>query len=188
MPKKLIQERILKTGETLLTDDDRINLVHKRNKQFRFLFVSYMPLALIIAYVFFSGVDVVYREHFPYQEHEPDEEDVKNFSIVAPYTCGILFLLLTGFFVRYYLQTTATLIKDIRKNKKLLLSIKVEKSDMSFFNKYYLGTPVRTKQQVLVEKDDFHNIQEDSRLVLEIAPYSQTILRITNNEQPVIFQ
>lgn len=181
MAKKLIHERILNIEENLLSVDDRAILIHKRNKQLRYLLVSYIPLALILAYVFFSGPSGVYRSH------EADDDDVKNFSIAAPYTCGFFFLLLTGFFIRYYLQTAAPLVKDIRKNKKLLLSIKVEKTDMSFFSKYYLTTPIRAEQQIQISGEDFYSILDDSRLVLEITPYSQSILRLTNNEKQITF-
>jgi hypothetical protein len=187
MAKKLIQERILNIEETLLSEDDRNNLIQKRNKQLRFLLVSYIPLALILAYVFFSGPSVVYHDKFPYAAHEVDDDDAKNFSIAAPYTCGFLFLLLTGFFLRYYLQTAAPLVKDLQKNKKLLLSIKIEKTDMSLFSKYYLTTPIRQKQQIQISGEDFQIILDDSRLVLEITPYSQSVLRLTNNEKPVSF-
>ena len=178
MVKKLIQERILNTEETLLSVEDRANLIRKRNKQLGYLLVSYIPLALILAYVFFSG---------PSASYEMDDDDVKNFNIAAPYTCGFLFLLLTGFFIRYYLHTAAPLVKDLRKNKKLLLSIKVEKTDMSFFSKYYLSTPVRLEQQIQISKEDFYDISDDSRLILEITPHSQSMLRLTNNEKQIIF-
>ncbi|HKO82081.1 MAG TPA: hypothetical protein VJU78_16855, partial [Chitinophagaceae bacterium] len=68
-----------------------------------------------------------------------------------------------------------------------LLSIKVEKADMSFFSKYYLSTPVRMEQQIQISKEDFCSISDDSRLILEITPYSQIMLRLTNNEKQIIF-
>ena len=183
--QKIIQERIIKTEEQLLSESDRANLITKRNKQLIYLLSSYVPLALILAYVFFSGLSVIYREKYPYPKHKIDEEDIKNFALVVPYVCGFFFLMLTFFFSRYYLQTAAALIKDIQKNKKLLLYIKPEKTEMAFFNKYYIATPIRKKQQVQFDKDDFHNITDNDFLILELTPHSQSILRIVNNGKEI---
>jgi hypothetical protein len=183
--KKIIQERILKTEEQPLSETDRTNLILKRNKQLIYLLSAYVPLALILAYVFLNGLSVIYREKYPYPKHEITDEDITNFALVAPYVCGFFFLLLTFFFIRYYLQTAAPLIKDIRKNKKHLLHIKPEKTEMAFFNRYYISTPIRIKQQVQIDKDDFHSINDSNPLILELAPYSQSILRLVSNGKEI---
>jgi len=186
--QKIIHERIIKTEEQLLSESDQAGLIQKRNKQLIYLFSSYVPLALILVYVFINGLSVVYREKkFPYQKHEIDEDDISNFALVAPYVCGFFFLMLTLFFIRFYLQTAAPLIKDIKQNKKLLLAIKPEKTEMAFFNKYYITTPVQKKQQVQIDREDFNNITVHSHLILEMAPNSQIILRLTNNEKEIRF-
>src|SRR5262245_43046298 len=143
--KKIIKERIINTTEEPLSEKDRTELIAKRNKKAFHVFSAYIPLALILVYVFFSGPSGVYQEKYPYPEHEITYDDVSNFNIAAPWTCGFFFLLLTGFFIHYYLQTVAPLIKDLRMNKKLLLQIKPEKTEMVFFNKYFISTPIFKK-------------------------------------------
>lgn len=56
---------------------------------------------------------------------------------------------------------------------------------MAFFNKYYISTPIRKKQQVQIAKDDFHSITDNSPLILELAPDSQSILRLVNNGKEI---
>ena len=185
--QELIHERILKSEEQLLSGTDRAHLILKRNKQLIYLLVAYVPLALILAFVFFSGPSVVYREQYPFPEHEITEDDINQFYLVAPFVCGFLLLLLTFFFILYYLQTAAPLIKDIRKNKKLLLHIRPEKTEMAFFNKYYISTPIGNKQQVRIGKDDFFNITDNNFLILELAPHSQSILRLVNNGKEISY-
>lgn len=185
--KKLIQERIIKTEEEALSASDKTNLIAKRNKQLKFVSISYIPLALILAYVFVSGPAAVYREKYPYPKHEITEDDISNFNTAAPYFCGFLFLLLTIFFIRHYLQSAAPLIKDIKGNKKFLSSVSAEKTDMGVFNKYYITTPIFKKQQLFVSKDDFYMISNSDPLILELAPHSLEILRITSNEKQIIF-
>lgn len=187
MRKKIIEERILKTEEQLLSVPDKTELIKRRNKQLVFLLLAYVPLALILLFVYLDGLSIINRDRFPYQKHETTDEDIENFNLAAPYTCGVFFLLLSIFFVKIYIQTIAPLIKDIRKNKKLLLYIKPEKSDMAFFNKYYISIPIRNKQQVQINRDDFYSITNDSNLILELAPESQNILRLTNNGKQITF-
>ena len=187
MRKKIIEDRVLKTEEQLLSVPDKAELIKRRNKQLAFLLLAYVPLALILLFVYLDGLSIINRDRFPYQKHETTDEDIENFNLAAPYTCGVFFLLLTLFFVKIYIQTIAPLIKDIRKNKKLLLYIKPEKSEMAFFNKYYISTPIRNKQQVQINKDDFYSITNDSDLIVELAPESQNILRLTNNGNQITF-
>ena len=185
--KKILQERILRSEEQKLSDKDRADLIVKRNKKLLYLLTAYIPLALILLYVYVSGPSIVYRDSYPYPKHEISDDDIKNFNIAAPLFCGFLFLLLTGFFLRYYLQSVAPLTKDIRNNKKLLLHIRPEKTEMDFFNKYFIATPLFKKQQIQIAKEDFYNIADDKPLILELAPNSHAILRFTNNGKEVTF-
>ena len=183
--QKIIQERIIRSEEHLLSELDRSNLVTKRNKQVVFLLSSYIPLALILVYVFVNGLTVIYRDKYPYPKHEIDEDDINRFALVAPYVCGFFFLMLTGYFIYYYLQSTAPLIKDLNKGKKFLLYMRPEKTEMPFFSKYYISTPIPKKQLVQIDKEDFHNITDDNSLILELAPHSEAILRIVNKGKEI---
>jgi hypothetical protein len=185
--KKIIQERIIRTEEEKLSEKDRADLLAKRNKKLLYLLTAYIPLALILSYVYFSGPSVAYRDNNPYPRHEITDDDIKNFSIAAPLICGFLFLMLTGFFLHYYLQSVAPLLKDLRNGKKLLLFIKPEKTEMAFFNKYFIATPIFKKQQVQISREDFNNITSDKPLILELAPHSHAILRFTNDGKEITF-
>lgn len=185
--KKFVQERIIKIEEQSLSEPDKVKLVTKRNKQLKFLALSYIPLALILAYVFFTGPAGVYREQYPYPKHEITDEDVSRFNIVAPYLCGFFFLLLTGYFIHYYLKTAAPLIRDINKNKKSLVIVRPEKTDMSVFNKYYITTPIRAKQQLSISKEGFYMISCSESLIFELGPNSLEVLKITSDGKEIVF-
>ena len=58
---------------------------------------------------------------------------------------------------------------------------------MGFFNKYYITTPIFKKQQLSVSKDDFYMISNNDPLILELAPHSLEILKITSNEKQILF-
>jgi hypothetical protein len=161
-------------------------LFAKRNKQLRFLVFSYIPLALILAYVYLSGPGIVYRDsHYP--KHEIDDEDIANFNLVAPYVCSFLFVLLTAYFVSYYLSSAALLVKDLKGNVKRIVFVNPEKTEMGFFNKYYVTSPISKKQQISLSKDAFQNISNDELLALDLAPNSLEILRITSKEKEILF-
>jgi hypothetical protein len=183
--KKLLKEKIIKTEEQPLSGTDLSILTAKRNKQLSFLLYSYIPLAAILLYVFIDGIAVISREKFPYQKMEFSDEEEARFHLVAPYVCAFLFLLLTIFFIRFYLQTLAPLIKDVKQKKKLLLHYIPEKTEMAFFNRYYLSSPVVKKQQVEISREDFMSLPQQGNLVIEVLPHSQTILRFTNNGKEI---
>jgi len=187
MPKKLIVERVIKTEDQALSDKDRSTLIDKRNKQLKFLLVSYVPLALILLYVFIDGLSVAFRKKFPLPDHEINEEDIKNFNLTAPWVCGGFFLILTIFFIHYYFQSAAPFIKDVKVNKKQLVFINPETTDMSVFNKYYLTTPIFKKQQLAISKEGFYSISTNQPVIMEIAPNSLEILRITSGGKEIGF-
>lgn len=177
--KELVQERIIKTEEQTLSAADAELLTIKRNRQLRFLVIPYLALALVLAYVFVSGPEGV--------THVETDDDETNFNIAAPWVCGSMFLLLTGFFLRYYFETAAPLTKDIKRNKKLLVYVNPEKFDMGVFNQYFITSPVFKKQQISVARDDFYMISDTKPLVLELAPHSLEVLRITSDEKEIQF-
>jgi hypothetical protein len=91
--------------------------------------ISYAPLALIVLYVYISGPENLYKPSLDLKD-----EEVSNFSKAAPLPAFFL-VLLTGFFLKYYFQTVAPVIKGLKNNKKLLVFVTPEKTDMGIFNK-----------------------------------------------------
>ena len=58
---------------------------------------------------------------------------------------------------------------------------------MAFFNKYYISIPIGKKQQVQIDRDDFYMITDNNSLILELAPYFQSTLRLANDEKEITF-
>jgi hypothetical protein len=184
--KKLIQERIIKTEEQPFDDSDLAFIETRRNKQFAFLVYSYLPLALICIYILINGLSVISRKKkYPWIESDAADKQATTFQEVAPYVCGFFLLMLTIYFVRYYLESVAPLVKDAKQKKKLLLHFMPEKTDMSAFNRYFLSTPVFKKQQVEITKEDFYAIPNGIPLILEMAAHSNIVLRFTNNGKEI---
>lgn len=184
---KLLQNKIIKTEEKSLSEADKSHLVTRKNKQLKFILVSYIPLALILAYVFINGLEIIYRERYPFSKHEVTEDEVSQFNTTAPIVCGFFFLLLTGYFLKIYLQQVAPLFKDIKSNKKLLVTVETEKTDMGALNKYYISTPIKEKRHIAIGKNDFSMLSDHEPLILEIAPHSTVLFRISNNGNDVAF-
>jgi hypothetical protein len=147
----------------------------------------YVPLALILVIVFVDGLSIIYRDQFPYQTHEITDEDAANFKIAAPFVCGFFFFLLTAYFLRFYLQTVAPLIRDVKRKEKLLATVQAEKFDMGLLNKYYISTPIKRVRHISIEKSDFYKLSEHMPLTFELAPNSTEILRIFQNGIDISF-
>ncbi len=183
----MLNERILKREQQMLSVPDRELLVAKRNKQLLFLLSAYVPFVLILLYVYLMGPGVLYRDEHIYPKKELTEDDVTIFRAVAPYTCGFFFLLLTCYFIYQYCKSVAPLIRDLRNNKKNLLYARIEKSEMAVFSRYYITTPIRKKQLIRLNMEDFYKIGNEDTLVFEVAPRSGIILGVKNNREDIIF-
>jgi hypothetical protein len=184
--KKLIQEKILNTEERPLSDNDLAILKTRRNKQFQFLLSAYLPLAAILLYMTIDGLNFLQRERGRLRSRlEFDDEDISQYHLVAPYVYGFFFLILTIYFTRLYMQSLAPVIKDIKMNKKTVLHYIPEKTEMAFFNRYYLSSPIFKKQQIEVSREDFHALPPGKTLMLEMAPGSQIVLRFKTDEREI---
>lgn len=142
------------------------------------MLTGFFPLAAVLLYIFLDGASMVNpRKHFRSDEYA--EEQSERFYTVVPYVCGFCFLLLTTYFIYYYITTVRPYIRDLKERKKLLLHFIPDKTEMRAFNKYYLSTPVIAKRQIQVQGDDFYSIINGDSIIIETLPYSCTILRFT---------
>jgi hypothetical protein len=180
---RLRKNKIIESAEDSLSDTDKSMLHQKKNRQLRFIWVSYVPLSLILLFVFVYGSNLIFRKRGTLPKHEITEEELSMFNTVAPYFCGFMFLILSAYFTRFYLQSVAPFSRDIKENKKLLATVEVEKINMGMFNKYYILTPMQKNRQLLISKDGFESMQEGDPVVFEIAPNSGEILRVLHRGQ-----
>lgn len=176
MAPKWIAERIVSTEEVPLSQEDILKLKTKIKKQLKLFVPPYLLLLFISAFFIIYGPDSLYVGH-RYMTDITDEQK-KNFWIVAPYVSAFIALMATIFFGRYYFQNVQPLIRDLKSNQKKLLFFKPQKTEMSFFKRYYLGTPIFSNQQIQVSAEDFYTIDEKHLLCLEVAETSQEILRL----------
>ncbi len=183
-----MSDKIISSQEGTLSETDKLLLITRKNRQLKFILFSYIPLALILIYVLINGLDVVYRDRFPYPKHEPTDEEISLFQSVAPIVCGCFFLLLTGYFLKIYLTTVAPFSKDIRRNRKLLVTVKAERTDMGIFNQYYISIPFENSKQIAIGKDDFLMLSDEDALILEIAPNSKELLKVSNKGRDIAFR
>jgi len=186
--QKLMPERIVRTEEKKLSDDDIKLLKTKRNKQLLFLLSGYLPFIVIGIYMAVRGADVLndHRHRYGLTQHIViDNEQKSSFWTVLPYFLGGGFIVLNIYFGKLYFQSLRPLLMDIRLNKKQLLYFKPAKNPMDFFNKYYLSTPLYQNQQIEVSRDDFNSISDDAELHIEVGPNSQHILRLCNGNKEI---
>lgn len=164
-----------------MSGSDYNTLILKRNRQFKFLFGAFAPLAAILLYVAINGlveVGVI--------THGVSDEDEQCYHLVAPYVYGFFLLMLIIFFGKMYFESLAPILKDIKANKKLLLYYIPEKTDMSAFGRYFLSTPVFAKQQTEVSKEDFLSIPNGAEVAVEVTPKSNIVLRFTCSGREIV--
>jgi hypothetical protein len=187
--QKLMPERITRTEERTLSNEDVSLLKAKRNKQLLFLLTGYLPFIAFGLYIFVIGPDSLKTvgDRFTRYFHplKIDDDERSRFWTVAPWFIGGLFILLNIYFTKLYFQSIRPLSKDIAFNKKQLLFFKPVKNPMEFFNKFYLSTPLFENQQIEVSRGDFASIGDNDELYIEIGPSSTYILRLCHGNKVI---
>jgi hypothetical protein len=186
--QKLMPERISRTEEGPLAKEDMELLKTRRNKQFLFLLSGYLPFILFGLYILLMGPGSLNtgRGSGPFRHQITIDENTKSrFWTVAPWFVGFLFIMLNIYFAKLYFQTLRPLIKDISSNKKQLLFFRPAKSEMAFFNRYYLSTPLYQNQQIEVSREDFAGIVDNDELCLEVGPQSNCIFRLSYRNKEI---
>lgn len=186
MAPKLMQERISHIEEEPLMPGEILLMKDKIIKQLRIYLPGYLLLIGIGVFILLRGPNVLNdRNTFPLQRMEITDETKVRFWTVAPYFCGFLFVISTIFFGKYYFQSVHPIIKDIKNKKKLLIFYRPKKSEMPFFNQYYISTPLSYFQQIKVSKADFESIKEEDMLCLETGPDSNFLLKLRNKDRRI---
>jgi len=185
--QKLMPERISYTEEELLSPDDNLVLKDKRDRRFFFLMSGYLPLLGVCAFLFLYGPDVLNFRHTRFQRMNITEDVRGRFWTIAPYFAIFFFLMATMLFAKFYFESLHPLIKDLKKGKKTLIFYKPKKTEMAFFNRFYLSTPLYNNQQIEVSREDFYSIDETVLLCLEMGSDSNFILRLRNGEKKINF-
>ncbi len=188
--QKLMPERIARTEERTLSNEDVSLLKAKRNKQLLFLLTGYLPFIAFGLYILVIGPDslkttggnVITRNIHPMKI---DDDQRSSFLTVAPWFIGGLFILLNIYFAKLYFQSIRPLSKDISLNKKQLLFFKPVKNPMEFFNKFYLSTPLYENQQIEISREDFGRIGDNDELYIEIGQNSTYILRLCHGNKVI---
>ncbi len=185
MPKeKLISTRISRTEDSNLNSADIRLIQSKRFNLIVFYVIPYIILIFIGLLKLVEGVHGLYgRRH--YLRPKFDEEDVLNFKLVAPYFILGLIVIATIYFIKLYLQDIKPLIKDLRNQKKLLLFYNPVKSEMPYFNKYFISTPLFKRQQFEISREDFYSINKENEVCIEIAPNSTLVLQLRIGEKEI---
>lgn len=180
--EKIILEEIISSTELPLSNKEKFSLITRRNKKAFYILSIYLTLALVLVYVIATGPGIVSGKR---GVGELTDEDRGNFWTVAPVFCAFLFVLLSIFFIRYYLQAVHPLVKDIKKGTKLLLLLRLEKRD-PFFNRFFIYTPIRKTRQIEISGEDYYQLKQGA-VTLVITPHSHEILQLLNGEQEVLF-
>ncbi len=181
---KIIQSRIIASAKAPLTKTDRITLQRKKSSNLKLLATGYIPLLLILLYLFLNGAGVIQRDK-GMNSVEFNDEDIERFHVVQPWVMGFFFVMLHLFFAVAYFRSVAPLVRDLRFGEKSLLSFKAEKNEMSGFDKYYVTTPIRESQLIRISREDFFRIDDAGELVLAIGPRSCQVLGISQGEHRI---
>ncbi|MDZ4795283.1 MAG: hypothetical protein SGI83_13465 [Bacteroidota bacterium] len=180
----LIQEQILRTTISRLTETDRLELSRKRNSQLLIIIGAWLLITALCFFIWKTGADSRNLDNKSFRVHF-SSDNTETFRQAVPYICALVFLVTTFFFIKSLFRSILPLSKDIKKGEKWLLYYKPVKSSKPSTNNYYLSAPIREKQLLEISREDFADISEKEELCLEIATQSFHLLRL-RKEQKII--
>jgi hypothetical protein len=155
-------------------DNKMLNNLLTRRRMFTLS--TYGGLSGIIIVAFFKSYD-----------RFADHGEILLFNRVSLYFYPIVFLALTGYFIKYYLDEVHTFEKDIKLQQKESVTFHIVKYQMPFFNHYYIKSPLEQKQVVEVSAETYRSIPEKGFLTFDIAKHSETILRLRLMDTEILF-
>jgi hypothetical protein len=109
------------------------------------------------------------------------EEEVSRFKALAPYFYSFIFSALTIYFGNYYFKLVHPFVKDVKKGLKEVIFFQPDKYQTPFFEEYYLGTPIKGKLRIKINKELFEAIQMGTTAFVSLALYSRFIFSIDIN-------
>ena len=183
MPKeKLLYQQVSFTEEKPLQTQE---LQQLKDKVFRHVII-YLPI-----YLLFLGAalilyhDAVMAFKMVVDPSDLSDEEMARMWKLGPYIGLFVFLMATIFFGKIFYQTILPLIKDIKHKTKTLVFYKPQKTEMPFFNRYYISTPLFTKRRIEIDGNDFTVISETENICLEISKSSLIILQLKMNDKRI---
>jgi len=181
--QKLIPERISHTKEQQLQPEEIALLKNKIIRQLIIYLPGYLLLAGGAAFIFFDPPGS-YKIVVDRSANLDDDETGRMWEL-APYFCSFVFLLSTIFFGKIFYQSIFPILRDIKRKTKTLIYYKPHKTAMSFFNRYYLSTPLFNCQQVEINSNDFNSISESEEICLEVGKVSLFVLGLKKGEKKI---
>lgn len=117
-----------------------------------------------------------------------DEEEMARLAATAPYFIAFIFILLTIYFIKYYVKSALPFIKDVKLGKKNVLETKAEKYKTPYAQAWYLKIPFGKRNNMIrIRQPLYDAIREDSNVRIAYAPHSQFILSIECENQVLVF-
>ena len=115
------------------------------------------------------------------------KEKLERYLYVAPIVVGFLFLVLTIYFIRYYLQTVHPYRQDLKNGMKELVYFIPEPYKTPFFETFYIRTISEQRPLVRISPELYQQVQPGSEAIMGIAPRSHFVFYIAVGNEVLEF-
>ena len=175
--KKL--QAVLMTEKKQLSQRERNILKRIISQRLWFIGTTYAGLIglLILAWIW-AGLKA---------ERRGGEEKLERYLYVAPIVVGFLFLVLTIYFIRYYLQTVHPYRQDLKNGMKELVYFIPEPYKTPFFETFYIRTISEQRPLVRISPELYQQVQPGSEAIMGIAPRSHFVFYIAVGNEVLEF-
>ena len=115
------------------------------------------------------------------------EDEVARYQYVSLILIGFFFIVLTIFFIRYYLKVAHTFRRDLQHGIKELVYFEPVGYKTPFFDTYYIRNIPGRKKNVRVNKQFFESIVPGCQACVGITPHAQFVFSIEVGGQEMYF-
>ena len=169
MPVSILPDIKFTQEQQMLTKDERNTLIRIRNKRVLFILSAYFGLA----YVLVEAWTRVFRDE-PYW----GLLELFKFRFFLSQFELLLFLLLTIYFINYYLKAVHPFVKDVNTGKKDIIVFTPERYKTPFFPDYYLETPLKKRSLIKINQELYDAVSADVTACMHLSSYAKYVLMV----------
>jgi hypothetical protein len=90
----------------------------------------------------------------------------------------LLFIVITVFFLRYYLKVVHPFVKDIKTGTKEVICFLPERYKTPFFSDFYLETPLKNKSLIKISQDLYDAIPGNPTACVSLSHHARYVFMV----------
>lgn len=171
-------QAILLQEEKTLSVNEEVILQRIWKKKILFIGATYLAFVVVLVVAWVYGPEIAARNEY---------EERLRYEKLAPPLIIFFFVLLTVYFIRYYLRSAHPFWKDVKKGVKELIYFEPKPYKTPFFDRYYIQTISKKRAMVQISKEMYDAILPGAKACIALSPYARFVFSIHVDDKTMLF-